>query len=84
MILSQPSAGTYPNVPSPSFPRNSKSRIFEHPLNRVLPFLFLSRDDATISSYSLLFARTARIVIRYKDRAASSVFRETAEGLGMS
>lgn len=43
---------TYPKVPSPSFPRNSNSRMFEHPPNLAPPFFCLSRDVATISFHS--------------------------------
>jgi hypothetical protein len=36
----------HPNVPSPSFPKNSNSRIFEQPRNRVCPWL--SRSNGTL------------------------------------
>lgn len=35
---------TNPNVPSPSFPKNSKSRMFEHPWKRGWPSSYRSRD----------------------------------------
>lgn len=35
---------THPKVPSPSFPKNSKSRMFEQPWNLVWPLLSLSKE----------------------------------------
>lgn len=84
IVLLQSFAGTYPKVPSPSFPKSSKSRILEHPLNRTLPFWFLSRDDAAISSLNLFFAPVMLKSIRrspsgfekYKDRVTLGICME--------